>query len=138
MTLVLDASMTLSWCFEDERTPASLAVLEQVSESHAWTPSLWRYEVANGLAMAQRRKRIDETYREHIFAKFSALDIRRDDDADLRLWNETVSLANTHRLSVYDAAYLELATRRRLPLATMDSDLAKAAMKEGVRILGMT
>ena len=137
MSLVLDASVTLSWCFDDERTEHSLAVLDMISESHAWTPSLWRYEIANGMVIAQRRQRIDETYRDGFFAKLSALDIRRDEEADAHIWSETTVLASTHKLSIYDAAYLELARRRRLPLATMDRDLAKAAMREDVKILGM-
>lgn len=136
MSFVLDASVVLSWAFVDEHTPSSLSVLESLGTTHAWVHALWRYEVANGLVMAQRRNRIDDAYREEFFAKLSRFDIRRDEDSATNAWNSTLALAQTHRLTIYDAAYLELAMRKNLPLATMDAALAKAAKSEKIKVLG--
>ena len=77
MSVVLDASLTLSWYFEDERTPAIDAVLDRVTEDGAITPGLWRLEVANGLRMAMRRKRIDAAFRDRALAHLGELPIDR-------------------------------------------------------------
>ncbi len=134
MTLVLDGSVALAWCFADEVTPAIDAILLQVAAAGAITPSLWRYEVANGLQMAVRRKRIDAAFRNSALANLAALDIRTDAESDAHLWAATVRLATEHGLTVYDAAYLELAQRRRVPLATLDGALARAAASAGVDV----
>jgi predicted nucleic acid-binding protein len=134
VTLVLDGSLTLAWCFEDETTPAADALMLKVAKEGAVVPSLWRFEVANALQMAIRRKRIDSAYRDRAFASLSALRIRIDDAGDGFVWNATVQLAELYKLTVYDAAYLELAQRMRLPLATLDSDLAAAARSAGVEV----
>jgi len=132
LTLVLDSSATLAWCFEDERTEALRRLLNQVVENGAVAPSLWRFEVANGLQMAVRRKRIDETFRDRILGNLATLEIRVDAESDVQVWSTTVRLAALYELTVYDASYLELAQRRRLPLATLDAALAQAAREAGV------
>lgn len=136
MSLVLDSSMALAWCFEDERTPAAQKVLAQVAESGAIVPGLWRFEVANGLQMAVRRQRIDGEYRDRMLTDLAALDVRLDSESEAQAWSASVQLAATYQLTVYDAAYLELAQRRRLPLASLDKALQGAAAASKVVVLG--
>ena len=136
MSLVIDSSMTLAWCFEDEKTAASLAVLARVAEAGAIAPALWRLEVANGLQMAVRRKRITAAYRDASLADLRALFIAIDPQTDHHAWTATLQLADRHDLTLYDAAYLELAQRRNLPLATLDGKLATAARGENVALIG--
>jgi predicted nucleic acid-binding protein len=136
VSLVLDCSVTLSWYFEDEQTPVSRAILQRVVERDAVVPPLWRYEVANGLQTAVRRRRVSADFRDETLADLADLDIVPDADSDGQVWAATVRLAERHGLSVYDAAYLELAQRRRLELATFDGTLARAARAENVVVLG--
>lgn len=132
MSIVLDASMTLAWLFEDEQTDQVLATINHVYLGGASVPPLWRYEVANGLQMAIRRQRITPDYRTRCLDKIDELPITIDPDGLNEIWSTTVRLADLYRLTVYDAAYLELAQRRRLPLATLDAELSKAARDSGV------
>ena len=134
MSVVLDSSAALSWHFEDEQTKSMLGLLQRVVESGAVVPSLWRYEVANGLQVAVRRKRIDAAYRDRALANLAALDIACDAESETHAWSATVRLAERHGLTVYDAAYLELAQRRWLALATLDLTLARAAEAEGIEV----
>lgn len=136
MSLVLDSSVTLSWCFEDEHTPATTTVLEQVTEAGAVVPALWRLEVANALQVAVRRGRIDVAFRDASLSDLALLDIVIDADTDTYAWSTTVRLAERFALTVYDAAYLELAQRRSLPLATLDQPLRTAAQALGVPLRG--
>ncbi len=136
MSLVLDASLALSWCFEDERTAAADAVLEQVVEAGAVVPALWRLEIANGFVGAIRRGRIDASFRDRTLAQLAAMPIAVDPDTDIYAWTTTLRLADQFRLTTYDAAYLELAQRRRLPLATLDRQLRAAGETLGVMVLG--
>ena len=137
MSLVLDSSATLAWIFDDEVTGPIRAVFDQVAEQGAIVPSLWRLEVANSLTVAVRRKRIDEEFRRAALADLAELDISIDQHTDAQAWSDTLQAADKHRLTVYDAAYLELATRRGFPLATLDRDLVDSARAAGVRVLGM-
>lgn len=137
MSLVLDSSITLAWFFEDERTDAVTSVLRQIVDDRAMVPSLWRYEVANGLEMAVRRGRIDGAYRDRALNNLDALRIETDGESDQRVWSATGGIAAQHRLTIYDASYLELAERRRLALATLDEDLRRAALAAGVALLGV-
>jgi predicted nucleic acid-binding protein len=127
VSLILDASVTLAWYFEDERTDESDAVLDRVTESGAVVPTLWCYEVANGLQTARRRKRIDEAYRDASLAELRLLPIEIDRVGDDSVWTAMLDLADRFGLTMYDAVYLELAERRRLPLATGDRALRAAA-----------
>jgi len=136
VSLVLDASVTLSWYFDDERTPASDAVLDQVAATGAVVPSLWRMEVANGFQMAIRRKRIDRDFRDRAVRHLGLLPITVDPETDTYVWTAMLRLADRFGLTVYDAAYLELAQRRDLPLASVDKALGAAGKKLGVPILG--
>jgi len=128
--------LTLPWYFEDERTVAGDALLDRVTEAGAIVPSLWRYEIANGLQTAVRRRRIDPAYREASLADLRLLPITVDRTGDDLVWTATLGLANRFRLTIYDAAYLELAHRRGLPLATGDRPLRAAARGLAIELLG--
>ena len=137
MTLVLDSSVTLAWVHNEEATPAILSVLDRVIASGAWVPSLWRIEVANVLEMSVRRNRMDPELRNKALANLSLLPILLDPETDRQAWGATSLLATCHRLTVYDACYLELAQRRGLPLATLDEQLRAAANAEKIELLGV-
>lgn len=136
MSFVLDNSVALAWCFEDEQTPAVLALLDRVSESGASAPLLWPLEALNGLFAAERRRRLDATKRAKLAAFLCDLPIRLDMETAEQAWNATAKLAERFKLTVYDAAYLELAQRRQLPLASLDQDLWQAAVATGIQVLG--
>ena len=136
MSLILDTSLTLSWYLEDEVTVAADAVLDQVVDSGAVVPALWRIEVLNAFQMAIRRKRIDAAFRDTALARLAAMPITVDPDTDMRAWTTTLQLADRFRLTAYDAVYLELAQRRNLPLATLDQELRTAGTALGVPLLG--
>jgi predicted nucleic acid-binding protein len=138
VVVVLDASITLSWYFEDERTPASNAVLDQVTVAGAVVPSLWKLETANGLQIAIRRQRIDAAFRGLALFHLARLPITIDPEIDLHAWTTTLQLADRFQLTMYDAAYLELAQRRTLRIATLDAELRSAAEALGLTLLGMT
>ena len=135
MTLAIDASLTLAWLCEDEQTEAILALVDRVSTGGAIVPPIWRYEVANGLQMAIRRKRIDSHYRLSCFERLRSLPIAVDTDGADEIWLATVALADLYQLTIYDAAYLELAQRIRVPLATLDDALARACNSSGVPLI---
>ena len=136
MSLVLDSSVTLAWVYSDESTLPVKAVFERVTSTGAWVPGLWRLEVANVLEMAVRRGRVPSSFRDATLADLALLEIRTDPDTNHHAWGATVQLSKRHRLTVYDAAYLELALRRGLPLATLDEELQTAGAAEGVELLG--
>lgn len=136
MSLVLDSSATLAWVFGDETTPAIREVFERVAEQGAVVPGLWWLEVANSLTMAVRRRRIDVAYRRAVLEDLRVLDIATDAQTVGQAWAETLALADRHGLTLYDAAYLEFALRRGLPLASLDRELREAAGVAGVALLG--
>jgi predicted nucleic acid-binding protein len=138
VSLVLDSSATLAWIYSEETTEAIRQVFDIVAENGATVPTLWRLEVANSLTVAVRRRRIDAEFRRAALADLGLLDIITDPHTDYLAWGETLILADRFGLSVYDAAYLELAQRRALPLATLDEELCSAAATLGVRVLGGT
>ena len=138
MSLVLDSSATLAWIYSDETTDAIRQLFDAVAENGAVVPALWRLEVANSLTVAMRRRRIDADFRRAALADLALLDITTDPHTDSLAWGETLLLADRFRLTLYDAAYLELAQRRTLPLATLDEELCAAAATLGVRVLGGT
>ncbi len=135
MSLVLDASLALSWYFEDERTPPVDALLDRVADEGAIVPAHWRLEVANGLQAAIRRKRIDLSFRDRAIAQLDRLSIIVDHETDRYAWSNTLRLADRFALTLYDAAYLELAQRQIAELATLDSALCAAAAAIGVGLL---
>lgn len=132
--LVLDASIALAWCFDDEASPATEALLDQVSTHGAVVPTLWHLELGNVLLAAERRGRTVQggiVVRLRLFAR---LPIETDVETSERAWRETLVLARAEQLTLYDGAYLELAVRRGLPLATKDRDLAAAAKRVAVAV----
>jgi predicted nucleic acid-binding protein len=134
--LILDSSATLAWIYGDEITETIRSVFDAVAENGALVPALWRLEVANSLTRAVRGRRIDPDFRRAALADLALLDITTDQQTDSYAWSDTLNLADRFQLTVYNAAYLELAQRRALPLATLDQDLRKAAMAVGVKVLG--
>ncbi len=135
MSLVLDASLAIAWCIEDEQTPAAMALLDQVGEQGAEAPAFWPLAVTNTLIIATRRKRMPADRRDDLIAFLRDLPVTLDTATAGQAWGATAILAERHRLSVYDAAYLDLALRRDLPLATLDEGLRKAAVQAGVTVL---
>jgi predicted nucleic acid-binding protein len=135
VSVVLDSSATLAWVHGDERTQAIEAVFDHVAEHGAVVPGLWHLEIANGLTVALRRKRISFAERADALADLAQLDISVDVETGQHAWTATIQFADLYGLSVYDAAYLELARRRRLPLVTLDKALVRAASGAGVDLL---
>jgi len=134
--LILDSSAALAWIYADAVTNAIREVFDAVAENGAWVPALWRLELANSLTMAVRKRRIDPDFRRAALADLALLDITTDQQTDSYAWTDTLNLADRFQLTVYDAAYLELAVRRGLPLATLDQDLGDAALAIGVKVMG--
>ena len=134
--LVLDASMALSWLLPDEASEASVAVQAELSKAEAiWVAAHWRLEVANSLCMAERRKRLDAAGIAQAVALFTQLHVTVDPETNAHASAETLSLARQHTLSVYDAAYLEIALRRGAVLASFDGPLRLVAKKLRVPLL---
>ena len=129
---VLDGSMALAWCFPDEKAAVSEAVLDSLAQARAFVPSLWHLEVGNSLLVGERRQRSTQADTANWIAFLNSLPISVDDQTAARAWNDVLSLARAHNLSAYDAAYLELALRRALPLATLDARLKAVASAIGV------
>jgi predicted nucleic acid-binding protein len=136
VSLVLDSSATLAWIYGDETTKPIRHLFDLVANDGAVVPALWRLEVANSLTVAMRRGRIDEDFRRAALGDLGLLHIKTDQHTDSHAWDETLKVADRFRLTVYDAAYLELALRRSLPLATPDDELCMAAAALGLRLLG--
>lgn len=129
---VLDGSVTMAWFFRDETDAYAEAVEDSLAHAEAVVPTLWSLEVANTLVVGERRKRSTESQAATWLSYLRALPIVIDDETALRAWDDTLSLARAHQLSAYDAAYLELALRRSLPLASLDGRLKDAAATVGV------
>lgn len=136
MSIVLDSSATMAGIYADEISPAIQRVLELVAEEGAWVPSLWPLEVANILEMGVRRGRHNAAFRDATLGDLQLLPIHIDPESERQTWGATLKLAERHGLTLYDAAYLELAKRRVLPLATLDRDLRRAAEAENAMLLG--
>lgn len=135
MSFVLDCSVTVAWLFEDEATPAIDALQDQLTEEVALVPGHWRLEVGNVLAQAERRKRLTPAQTLAHLELLGRLPVATDDETDSRAFREILSVARNEGLTTYDAAYLELAARRGVPLATLDRALARAARRAGVATL---
>jgi predicted nucleic acid-binding protein len=129
---VLDCSVTMAWCWGDEATPYTDGVRDSLADKRAVVPTIWPLEAANATIMSGRRKRLDEARSKRFFELLEALPIAVDDETSSRTFGDIVHLARTYQLSAYDAAYLELAIRRGLPLACNDGNLKTAAVAAGV------
>ena len=129
---VLDASVALAWLLDDEQAPQADNVRARLIRYRAFVPQLWHLEVRNGLIIAERRGRLSATRMDECLEALKWLPIQTDSDVVLEM---VVSLARMHKLSVYDAVYLELAKRRDAALASLDGALLRAAGEESVRVL---
>lgn len=133
MNFVLDCSLTLSWCLEDESNPYADQVQDSFADgSHAFVPQLWMLEVLNVLLISERRQRITQNKSREFISYLKKLPIQTDPHFGYRSWDQIWQLAKDLNLTAYDAAYLELALRNSLPLATLDNKLREAASKSGL------
>jgi predicted nucleic acid-binding protein len=132
---VLDCSISAAWLFEDEASPETDALLRQLRDESALVPTLWHLELGNVLIQAERRRRISAAQISVRLELIASLPIVTDGETDARALRETLALARAENLTTYDAAYLELALRRGLPLATQDKLLTLAAARSGVTTL---
>ena len=130
--IVLDASIAMAWCYEDEKNDLADRAFEFLAGSKAVVPSLWAVEVVNAVASGERRQRATEAESARFFGLIEALPIDIDEQTASRAFGSTIGLARRHKLTAYDAAYLELAIREGLMLATLDSKLKAAAEQVGV------
>jgi len=133
MPFVLDASIVACWAFANEDHPVADLALERIRTDEARVPALWWFEIRNILIVNERRRRLTETDTAAFLREIARLRVQVDrspEEAGVLL------LARQHRLTVYDASYLELARRERVSLATLDSELRTAAMAAGVTLLG--
>ncbi|MEO6596025.1 MAG: type II toxin-antitoxin system VapC family toxin [Planctomycetota bacterium] len=132
--LVLDNSVSMSWCFENQRTDYATAVLKALIDGCAVVPALWLLEVANVTSLAEQKGLLAATDRRRFLQLLLGLRTQVDHANAERIWGDVFDLALAHRITAYDARYLELAKRLSLPLASADTDLKAAAKKERVRI----
>lgn len=132
---VLDASVAVAWCFDDEGTPAAWALLDRLRTAPGYVPTIWALEIGNILLGAERRRRITRARTTEFMEILDALDIRADSDVQPRALRVVLPLAREQDLTTYDASYLELAMRLGLPLATKDRALARAATTLRVEVL---
>jgi len=133
---VADASVTLAWCFEDEASTFADGILERLRQGdRIVVPAHWPTEISNGLLVASRRKRIKADQPALFWDELARLPIDVEAALSAAQAKVVLTLSAKHGLTVYDAAYLELAYRRQLPLGTLDTDLRKAAQAEGVVLL---
>ena len=130
--IVVDASVTAAWLLPDEATPFTEAALQATATAEVWVPALWLLEIGDLLLNAQRRKRIGDAKRRELVAAAAALRLRVDREPVAMV--DLDVLAARHGLSAHDATYLELALRRKLPLATLDARLLAAMPEAGVSV----
>jgi predicted nucleic acid-binding protein len=133
LSFVVDASILAAWFLDEKRDPRVEAAFDMAARVETRAPSLLYYEIRNALIVSERRNRITEAMSAGFLRNLALLPIRLEpagDDASL------MALARKRKLTVYDAAYLELAKREGLPLATLDRGLEKAATAEGVALFG--
>lgn len=135
-SFIIDCSITMSWCFPDEATPATAAVQDRLAEETAVVPVLWFVEVANVLAIAERKGRHTPSKSAVFIAQLAAMNLEVESELGARAFEHVLPLCREHGLTAYDATYLDLAMRRSLPLATLDDDLRRAAEKAGIATLG--
>lgn len=131
---VLDTSVAMAWCFEDETNPYADAVLDSLIDNAALAPSIWPLEVGNVLLVAERRKRMSQSESMRFLELLSSLPIKIESFSEQRMFEAVLNLARKQRLSSYDATYLDLAMQTGLKLATLDQSLRKAADRCGMAI----
>jgi len=135
MPFVLDNSVVMAWCFEDEDTKYADRVLELLDADTTITPAVWPLEIANAILMGERRGRLSAAGTARFTELVSELAITVERIPLSRALGVVMEVGRTHGLTSYDAAYLELAMRRGLPLATLDNRLANAARQANVTLI---
>ena len=135
MSFVLDCSIAMSWVFVDEKSPQTDRLLERLRDHGAIVPALWFLEVTNAFLQGEIKGRTTRSVTTQTIRRLQVLPIEVDDGATTRAFHEVLEVARAERLTAYDAAYLELAVRRSVPLATKDRNLAKACRRRGVPLL---
>jgi predicted nucleic acid-binding protein len=134
MAFVLDCSVAMSWCFEDQANDYAKWVLDSLLKNTAVAPAIWSYEVANVLISAERRKKIAPAASVRFLDLLAKLPITLFEESHLKLREAIHSVGQSYHLSAYDAAYLCLSMSRGLPLATLDGELRNACKRSGVKI----
>ncbi len=132
---VLDASIALAWCFSDEQTEHTQGLLQSLETETAFVPALWTLEVGNILVSAERRKRITFADVNRFLELLGQLNIKIDNETADKGFHEILAYAYAQKLTTYDAAYLELAMRMGLPLASKDKQLCEVASRLGTKVL---
>ena len=133
-SMVVDSSVTMAWCFDDENSALADAVLDRLSETEVWVPSLWSFEVANVLLVAERRGRLKAAESARFVELLGGLPILIDDSSHRRALGAVLASGRKLGLSAYDAAYLELAMRLGAVMATADEKLRAACRECGVQV----
>jgi len=134
-TFVVDNSVVMSWCFKDEANKYTDAVLDSMAESYAIVPSIWPLEVVNALLVSERRRRLSEADSTRFLTLLSQLPLTVEQEQSEKTMMRILALARKHKLSSYDASYLDLAMRNGLPIATLDKNLRAAAKRAQVTII---
>ena len=132
---VVDTSVALTWLFGEEATPATWAIHDRLTSEPAIVPGLWHLELTNILSIAERKGRVTAVQVYGFIAGILRLDIETDTEAPGRAFSHVLPLCRAHRLTSYDAVYIELALRRGLPLATLDTAMSTAARELGLTLL---
>ncbi len=135
MELVLDCSVAMAWCFQDEATAGTDAVLDRLIDETGVVPSLWHLELANVLALSVRKRRVTQARAAEFISLVEGLPIVVDAETSVRALGAVLDLAYSEQLTAYDAAYLELAMRLGAPLASRDKELKQAAKRLGVSLI---
>ena len=130
---VLDTSVAMAWFFEDESNSYTESILDNLRSGKAFVPGIWMYEVGNVLAMAERRNRATQMQSRQFVELLGQLPIEIVIDGKNIIWSDALNLARENEITVYDAAYLELAIRKALPLTTQDGKLKQVCSKIGIK-----
>ena len=137
MQFVLDCSVAISWCLVDEDNDYANGILAMMPDSEAYVPLIWSLEIANTLLVAERRNRMTTEQSDLAIALLQSLLIQVDEATDTNALSSILVLGRQEGLAAYDAAYLELALRLELPIATLDTRLAEAATRCGVELVAV-
>jgi predicted nucleic acid-binding protein len=135
MPIVIDASITVAWCYEDAATPLSEVVLQHVRTDRAIVPAVWPLKVANAILTGERRGRLSDANTERFLSLLQAMSITVDEETSVQAWTSILALARRFALSSYHSAYLELALRRGVAIATTDRQIVAAARDLGVLLI---
>lgn len=137
MSFVADASLAMAWCYADEATPTTRALLARAHLTAVHVPAVWSLEVANAVLVGERRQRLSVAATNEFIGLLGVLSIVVDVADPTAAWSRVIDLSRDQGLTAYDAAYLELALRLSLPLATLDNRLGAAATRVGVSLLSI-